>query len=110
MTEDELSAFLEDNKEDILRASKDAILDKITATLSYQLPSFVTDEVTKFMRDEIAPAVADHLQSEKGAIVAAVKKAASEIGDELAKQMVAKAAANMTGYRSHDVFKSLFGH
>lgn len=109
MTEPELSEFLDANKEAILAASKTAIIDKITETMKWQMPSIIGDTVNTFLKEEIAPEIAKHLKDQKGPILEAVKKSAAVIGDEVAKQMTLKAAKALDGYGANAIFKSLFG-
>lgn len=108
MTEQELTEFLETNKAEILAASKAAIIERVTESVRYSLPSGVSEIVSTFMKEEIAPEIKKHLEGQKGAIVAASIKAAASIADDLAKVLVEKAAANMNGYRLSEITKALF--
>jgi hypothetical protein len=108
MNEQELTDFLEANKDDILAASKAAIIEQVTRSVQYTLPSGVSEIVSTFMKDEITPEIKKHLEGQKGAIVEASIKAAASIADDLAKALVQKAAANMAGYRLGEITKALF--
>ena len=109
MTEDDLKAFLADNAVDIQQAVKAATIKAMTQHLEWSLPNGVRDVVAKFIEDEIVPEVKAHLAAQKGPIVEAACKAASEIGDKVAVLLVEKATEAMTGYRSGDVIKALMG-
>ena len=109
MTEEDLKTFLEENKIDIQIAVKAATIKAITQNLEYSLPSGVREIVAKFIEEEIVPEVKAHLATQKGPIVEAACKAASEIGDKVAVLLVEKATEAMTGYRSGEVIKALMG-
>ena len=108
MNERELKEFLDANKEAIAEASKNAIIEQVTRSVQYSLPSGVSEIVSTFMKEEIAPEIKKHLEGQKGAIVEASIKAAASIADDLAKALVEKAAKNMEGYRLGEITKALF--
>lgn len=110
MTPEDLSKSLDDNRADVMAAAKTAILNKITQSVQWSLPDVMHKQVHDFMTAEIAPEVAKQLADQKGAIMEATAKAASEIGDALAKAMVKQAAESMVGYKGREIFKSLFGY
>jgi hypothetical protein len=109
MTEDDLRAFLEENKIDIQSAVKAATIKAMTQHLEWSLPNGVREVVATFIEEEIVPEVKAHLQAQKGVIVEAACKAASEIGDKVSVLLVEKATEAMTGYRSGEVIKALMG-
>lgn len=109
MTEEELNKFLDDNKNAILTASKNAIIDKITEQMKYQLPNIVGETVSTFMKDEIGPEISAYLKDQKGPILEAAKKSAREIGDAVSKKMTEQAVKQLEGYAANSIFKSLFG-
>ena len=108
MTEDDLKDFISENSDRIKEAAVQSVIDRIQQDLRYQLPDSVRQVVSDFMTNEVAPAVAEALKGERGAIISAATKAASEIGDALSKKMVSDAVENLTGYRGGEVIKSLF--
>lgn len=109
MTPQEMDQFLADNREHFLKATRDAVISKITDSMKWTLPDAVHTVVADFMKAEIAPEVVKILASEKGAIVEAAKRAALALSDELAKKIITTAQENLTGYRAQEVFKALLG-
>lgn len=109
MTEEDLKQFLEENSADIQEAVKARTIEAMTRHLEYSLPNSIRETVVEFIESEIVPEVKKHLADQKGPIVAASCKAASEIGDKVAELMVKQAVESMTGYRSGDVIKALMG-
>lgn len=109
MTEEQLLKMLADEKDEIAAAVRKKAVEAMTASLSWQLPQSVTKAVTEFFEAEIVPEIKAHLADQKGPIVDASIKAASEIGDLVAAQMVKQAVESMTGYRSSEVIKALMG-
>lgn len=109
MTEDQLSQMLADHKDEIAASVRKKAIEAMTASLSYQLPQSVTQAVREFFETEIVPEIKAHLEDQKGAIVEASIKAASEIGDKVAELLVKQAVESMTGYRSGEVVKALMG-
>ena len=109
MTEDDLKKFLEENADDIKASVKSRTIEAMTRHIEYSLPAGVRDAVSTFVTDEIVPEVKKHLADQKGPIVEAACKAASEIGDKVAEMMVKQAVDSMTGYRGGEVLKALMG-
>lgn len=109
MTEEQLLAFLEDSKAEIAASVKDRAIAAMTRSLEYQLPHSVTKAVADFFEAEIVPEIQKHLADQKGPIVAASIKAASQIGDKVAEALVEKAVESMSSYRSGEVIKALMG-
>ena len=109
MTDDELRQFLETNKEEIAQSVKAKTIEALTRNLEWSLPDTVRKTVAEFVEAEIVPELKAHLKSNKGPMVEATIKAASQIGDKVAEKMVETAIESMTGYRSGDVLKALMG-
>jgi hypothetical protein len=109
MTTDELSKFLEDNRDAVLDATRKAVLEKVTESVRWNLPDTIHQTVASFLKDEIAPEVAKMLQEQKGPILEAAKKSAAALSDELAKRMMETVTTNLDGYRAEKVFKALLG-
>lgn len=107
MNEKELASFIEENSDRIKEAAVEACIEKVKDSIKWGLPASVQDVVATFMKEEVAPAVKEALVDEKGAIIAAAVKGASEIGDALSKTMVENAVSNLTGYRGGDIIKKL---
>jgi len=109
MTEDEMKAFLDENSAAIKAAARDAMVEKVKQTMQWHMPGTFSEILNEFLKDEIAPAVKAALMDEKGAIIAAMAKATTEIGDNLAKAMAKQAAEALVGYKAQDVFKAVLG-
>lgn len=110
MTEEDLKQFLEDNKADIQAQVRQRLIDGLLTTHSWTMRDQISEVVSAFMKEEIIPEVKKHLTSEKSAILDAAIASTSEIGEMLAKAMVANAAKNITGnsYGFGDLLKGIF--
>lgn len=110
MTEEDLKQFLEDNADAIKAQVKQKMIDGLLAEHRWSMSSQISEIVNEFVRDEIAPAVKEHLQSEKGPIIEAAIKSASGIGDLLAKSLIERAAKNLNGdsYSFRQTLKAVF--
>lgn len=109
MTEQELTAFLEKNRDHFLEATRAAVMEKVTESVRWSLPDSVQQTVSTFLKEEIAPEVAKFLAEQKGPILDAAKKAAVELGNKLAEKMTEQAVKSLDGYRAEEVFKALLG-
>lgn len=110
MTEEDLKEFLEANKAEIQAQVKQRLIDGLLVDHKWTMREQIGDVVSEFMKAEIMPAVREHLASEKGAILEAAIKAASEIGNLLAQQIVTQATKNLTGgrYEFRKVAEAIF--
>lgn len=109
MTEQELTEFLEKNKDAIMSATRNAIIEKVQESVRWNLPDSIQQTVSTFLKDEIAPEVAKALADQKGAIIAAAKASAVALGNTLAEKFTEQAVKSMDGYRAEAVFKALLG-
>lgn len=91
-----------------IAAAEAAMEAKLIEEFKWRLPDSITETCTAFIEAEIVPAVAAHLQKNKGAIVTAAIAAADQIGAKLAERMAEKAIGNLTGYRMGQLMKELF--
>lgn len=110
MNEEDLKQFLDDNAESIKAQVKDKMISSLLAEHRWTISSSIDSIVNEFIKTEIAPAVKEHLQSEKSAILEAAIKASSGIGDLLAKALVEQAAKNIQGgsYSFRNTLKAIF--
>lgn len=110
MTEEDLKQFLEDNKADIQAKVRERLIDSLLAEHRWSISNQISEIVNDFVKTEIAPAVKEHLISEKSEILAAAIKSASGIGDILAKALVERAAKNISGdsYNFRNTLKAIF--
>lgn len=109
MTEADMLKFLEENKADIAADIRKKTVDAMTESIKWQLPDSVRKAVLEFFEAEIIPEIKKSLAAEKGPIITASIKASAEVGDLVAKAIMEKAVESMTGYRSSEVIKALFG-
>lgn len=109
MTEEELTKFMNDNREAVLQATRSAVIEKIKDSVKWTLPDTVHVVVGDFLKNEIAPEVGKLLLEQKGVILDAAKKSAVALSDELAKRMMETVTKNLDGHRTEAVFKALLG-
>lgn len=110
MTEEDLKQFLDENAEAIKETVKEKMISSLLAEHRWTISSQIDGIVNEFIKTEIAPAVKEHLQSEKSAILAGAIKASADIGDLLAKALVEQAAKNIQGgsYNFRNTLKAIF--
>lgn len=110
MTEDDLKEFLEVNKSDIQRAVKDKMIAGLIEQNRWEISSTISKIVEEFVAAEIVPEIRKYLADNKGPILEAAIKGASEIGDTLSKAIVARTVKklNPAGYEFRSVLKALF--
>lgn len=111
MTEEDLKQFLEANKAEVQAQVKQRLIDGLLANHQWTMRDQISEVVAEFMKTEIMPDVKAYLMSEKSAILEGAVKAASEIGDMLAKQLVAQAAKNINDkstYQFRQVAEAIF--
>lgn len=110
MTEEDLKQFLDDNAEAIKAQVKQKMIDGLLAEHRWTISSQIGEIVNEFIKDEIAPAVKEHLASEKGPILEAAIKATNGISELLAQALVEKAAKNLKGdsYNFRNTLKAIF--
>lgn len=111
MTEEDLKEFLEANKAEVQAQVKQRLIDGLLNNHQWTMRDQISEVVAEFMKTEIMPEVKAYLVSEKSAILEGAVKAASEIGDMLAKQLVAQAAKNINDkstYQFRQVAEAIF--
>ncbi len=110
VTEEDVKAFLEANREDINAQVKQRLIDGLLQSHRWEMSDQISKVVGEFMAEEVMPEVKKFLASEKGPIIEAAIGAASQIGDMLTQEMVKKAAKNIGegSYRYRDVIKQIF--
>lgn len=111
MTEEDLKQFLDANKAEIQAQVKQRLIDGLLTSHSWTMRDQIGEVVGEFMKTEIMPEVRAYLVSEKSAILEGAIKAASEIGDMLAKQLVAQASKNINDksrYEFRKIAEALF--
>jgi len=109
MTEDELNKFLAENRDRIMEASRDAIIDKIKHSMQWNIGDHVHGTVNAFLKDEIVPEIAKLLAEQKEGILKAAKQSAIALSNTLAEKMTEQAVKSLDGYQAEEVFKALLG-
>lgn len=110
MTADELKAFLEANKDDIQAAVKAKVIAGLIENHRWEISGAIAKVVEEFVAAEIVPEIKKHLAAQKGPILEAAIAGAAEIGETLAKAIVARTAKrlNPDGYEFRQVLEALF--
>lgn len=110
MNEAELKAFLEENTVEINARIRDKILERVVEEYKWNIEGEVSKAVNEWVASDIVPEVIKALDNEKGAIVTKCVGACAEIGDILAKEMIATATKNVTSYNFRYIAEKLFGY
>lgn len=111
MTEDELRAFLDENKVEIQKEVKARAIARLLEEHRWTIGDAISKAVNKFVEDEIIPEVRNELASQKGVIVEGIVKSIAGISDLLAKALTDAAAKNVsTSYNLDKVSKAIFGY
>lgn len=97
-----------ERRQRLVGAAEAALEAKITEQFKWSLPSTVSDVCVKFIEEEVAPAILQHLMDHKGVIIQSAIAAADEIGAKLAEELARKASQNLTGYKMSSIAKDLF--
>lgn len=110
MTEDDLKEFLETNKKQIQSAVKDKMIERLLEQNRWSIGEAIAKTCEEFVQAEIVPEVKKYLADNKGPLLAAAIKGASEIGDTLAKAIVERTAKKLKadGYEFRQVMEVLF--
>jgi hypothetical protein len=110
MTEEDLKEFLDANKTEIQQAVKAKMIAGLIEQNRWEISGEIAKVVQEFVSSEIVPEVKKYLADNKGPLIAAAIKGASEIGDSLAKAIVERTAKKLKGdsYEFRAVMKSLF--
>lgn len=107
-TEADLKQFLIDNKESIATEVRNRLTAQLIESHRWSITEGIVEAVNVFVKEEIVPAVREHLQSEKSAILEAAISTAQQVGQRMAEQMTENAAKNIKSYRFNEVMKGLF--
>ena len=110
MTEEDLKQFLEDNKADIQAQVRQKLIDGLLNDYSWTMRENISGVVQEFIKEQIAPEVRKHLESEKSAILEAAIKATAGIGEMLQKAMVERAVKNIeaNSYNFKETLSAIF--
>lgn len=110
MTEEDLKQFLEANKAEVQAQVKQRLIDGLLASHQWTMRDQIGEVVAEFMKTEIMPEVRKHLTSEKSAILAASIAATAQIGEMMTKEMVKRAAKNVSAdsYSFRNVLQEIF--
>lgn len=110
MTEDDLKEFLDANKKQIQEAVKEKMITRLLEQNRWEIGATIAKVCEEFVQTEIVPEVRKYLADNKGPLLAAAIKGASEIGDALAKAIVERSAKKLKGdsYEFRQVMEALF--
>ena len=95
LTQEQIEEMLEQAGSEVRASLVEDFKSKIRAAAGMEIDSAVCKIIDQFMRDEIAPELAEALMGNKPAIIKAAIKAADEIAAEITQALVEKAKANM---------------
>lgn len=87
---------LEENKDAVRAAVKNALLEGVKRQFEWELPQAVKDEVHTFIKTEIVPAIQADLIKNKEAIVDAATEMVRGAPAEIGKAMQEQLAKNLT--------------
>lgn len=105
----ELTAFLDEHKAEIHGAIKAKIISGMTQRVEWDLPELIRKDVLEFYKDEIAPAVKQHLADNKAALMQVVIKASVDAAEGVAKAMAQVIQHHMADdYKMRKFFGVLF--
>ena len=102
-----IQKMLEESHDQIVGDLKEKIVNRVSDIYGWEFDSLIKTTVKDFYKEHVAPEIAEHLMSEKGVIIEAVKSGAADIGAKLAEAMVKQATENMTGYSARKIFEDL---
>lgn len=110
MTEEDLKEFLDTNKAEIQQAVKTKMIAGLLEQNRWEISGEIAKVVQEFVAAEIVPEVKKYLADNKGPLIEAAIKGASEIGDALSKAIVEKTAKKLKAdsYEFRAVLKALF--
>jgi hypothetical protein len=109
MNVDELTQYLEDNKERVKDAVFKNVVDSLTRQVEWSLPKKMQEDFDAFYAEDIRPAVKQHMSDNKEAIMQLVVKSCLEAGESISKAMAERIQKTMASdYDSRKVFESLF--
>jgi hypothetical protein len=87
---------LENNKDSVRAAVRDALLDSVKRQFQWELPEAVKKTVSEFVADEIIPEIKAELEANKEAFITAATDMARGCAAEIAKAMQEQVAKNLT--------------
>lgn len=100
---------LEENKDAVKRAVKEAMLESVKQKFGWGLPDALKKTVDEFLKEEILPAIRADLLENKDAIVAAATDAVRGAPAEIGKALQEHLAKNLTdSWKLRKVTEALF--
>jgi hypothetical protein len=109
MNVEELTQYLEDNKEAVQKAVLAKVVDSLTRQVEWSLPKKLQEDFDSFYTEEIRPAVKQHLLENKGEVMQVVIKACVDTADSVAKALAARITKTMSeDYYAKKVFEAMF--
>lgn len=110
ITQEDMQKILNEAKENLQQKTMDAIRDQIVYSMKFSLESAIEKQVDLFMKNELAPSIAQALSDNKPIMVEAAVQAANGLAVEISRAMVNRVVDTMgSPYKRNNVFKALFG-
>ena len=101
--------ILEENKAAVKNKVKEAMLEGISSHLAWQVPDKIGEIVSKFIKDEISPAIRAELLENKDEIVSAATDIIRGIPAELGKALQSHLAERLTDrWKFKEITKAMF--
>lgn len=109
MNAEELTAYLEENKDQVKRAVLAKIVDSLTQQVQWDLPRKIQEDFDTFYKEEISPAVRQHMADNKEALMQVVIKSSVDAADSVAIALAERIKKTMSNeYDAKKVFGALF--
>lgn len=100
---------LESNKSAVRKAVTDAMMDGIKRKFEWELPATVNKEVSRFVEEEIVPAIRADLLAQKDEIISAATAMIKGVPEEIAKAMQERLAVSLKdSWKLRKVTEALF--
>ncbi|MEQ8823792.1 MAG: hypothetical protein RIC14_05415 [Filomicrobium sp.] len=109
MTEAELKEFLEESKNDIQAAVKQAAIERLLEQHRWDITDQISKAVSEFVAADIIPEVQKELASQKGVIVDTLIASFATLSDDLAKGLTKDTAKCVSDdWQRKKIIKALF--
>ena len=112
MNAEELTAFLEEHKDEFNNTLKNALINSMTERVKWDLPNLIEAHVKSFYETQMKGQIDNHLAEHKPEIMAVVTQACVDSAKAVAIGMAEQIKASMDSksYYRADIFKALFNY
>lgn len=108
MNTEELTKYLEENKDQVKKAVLEKVIDSLTRQVEWDLPKLLQEDFHAFYETEIRPAVKQQLADNKEAVMQIVIKSCVDAAGSVATSMAEKIKKTMSSdYDAQKVFCAL---